>query len=141
MEQMGKVVSTEEGYAVVELIRESACSSCHHKDSCGANVMAGCGKSEKVTVKVNDPFGVKAGDTVILGSDSASTLGIAFCVFILPLLLTFAAYMLCDRFFGNNAVSVIVTAAVFFGFDRALKGKVRISITDVTCEKTDGVTE
>lgn len=139
MEQKGKVISTEEGIATVELVRESACSSCHHKDSCGAGIMAGCAKSESVTVKANNLCGAAVGDSVVLSSDSARTLGVAFCVFVLPLILTFAAYLICCTAGASVSVNAIASIivffvsffALFFGFNRYLTGKVNINITAV----------
>ena len=139
MEQQGKVIATEGSIATVELTRESACSSCHHKDSCGAGVMAGCAKSENVTVKANNLCRAEVGDTVRLNSDSAKMLGIAFCVFVLPLVLTYAAYLICDALSLGTTSCAVVSAAVFFisvfalsfGFNRFLKGRVSIDITSV----------
>ncbi len=142
MEQKGKVVSVEKDIATVELMRESACSSCHHKDSCGAGVMAGCAKSESITIKANNLCNAEVGDSVILSSDSARTLGVAFCVFVLPLILTFAAYLICSAAGASVVVNAIVSAAVFFvsffalffGFNRILTGKININITAVVDE-------
>ncbi len=140
MVQKGKVISTEGSYATVELVRNSACSSCHHKDSCGAGIIAGCGKSEIVTVKANNLCGADVGDSVVLNSDSAKTLGVAFCVFVLPLIVTFAVYLVCAKLFPGAWITVaapIVTFFVsffvfFFGFNKLLTDKVTINITDIT---------
>lgn len=139
MEQRGKVVAVEKDFATVELVRESACSSCHHKDSCGAGVIAGCSKSESVSVKANNLCGAVVGDSVILKSDSAKTLGIAFCVFVLPLILTFFAYIVCDSLFHNNTITAVASVIVFFisffglffAFNKLLTGKVSINIVNV----------
>ena len=139
MEQRGKVISIEGEIATVELVRESACSSCHHKDSCGAGIIAGCSKSEVVTVKANNLCGALVGDSGVLNSDSAKTLGIAFCVFVLPLILTFVSYLICNALCDKIAFVAIVSAVVFvisffslfFGFNRLLCGKVNINITDI----------
>lgn len=139
MEQRGKVISVDGKLAVVEIFRESACSSCGHRESCGAGVIAGCGASEPVRVKANNICGADVGDSVILNSGSAKTLGVAFCVFVLPLIITYSAYMLCMSFFESVAVVAAVTVLVFFisffglffGFNALLANKVSIDITDV----------
>jgi len=143
MEQRGKVISVDGTYATVELVRESACSTCHHKDSCGAGIMAGCAKSESVTVKANNLCDAKVGDSVVLSSDSARTLGVAFSVFILPLILTFLAYIVSDRLCEKTVITAIITAVVFFvsffglffGVNKLLQGKVSINVTSVTYDK------
>lgn len=147
MEQRGKVTAVEKDFATVELVRESACSSCHHKDSCGAGVIAGCSKAESVTVKANNCCGAQVGDSVVLKSDSAKTLGIAFCVFVLPLILTFISYIVCDSLFHKNVITAVVAVVVFFvsffglffGFNKFLTGKVNINITDVISKEDDNV--
>lgn len=147
MEQRGKVTAVEKDFATVELVRASACSSCHHKDSCGAGVIAGCSKTESVTVKANNLCGAVVGDSVVLKSDSAKTLGVAFCVFVLPLVLTFISYIVCNSLFHKNVITAAVSVVVFvvsvlglfFGFNKLLTGKISINITDVICKEDDNV--
>lgn len=139
MIQQGRVLSVEKDYAIVEIIRESACSSCHNKDSCGASVMAGCAKKERVEVKALNSVNAEPGQLVELSSDSAKTLGIAFCVFVLPLILAMLGYYIAGIFLQSSAMRIVSAFGVlivaffglFFGFDRILKGRVNVEITSV----------
>lgn len=147
MEQRGKVISKDGNIATVELVRESACSSCHHRDSCGAGIIAGCSKSESVTVRANNLCGADVGDSVVLNSASSKILGIAFCVFVLPLILTFLTYLVCDAFGMRTFITAIVSACVFvisfftlfFGMNKSLEGKVTVNITGIIDEKYNEV--
>lgn len=141
MTQMGKVLSAnaEDGTVKVEIIRQSACSSCHHKDSCGTSVIASCDKCEAVVADAKNECGAEAGDTVEIFSSDGKSILIAFSVFILPLLLGFAAYFIMQSLFDSMPAVYGVTAAVFvlsffglfFGVDRALAGKIHISAVRV----------
>ncbi len=139
MVQQGKVLSVDGELATVEIIRESACSSCHNKASCGAGVIAGCSKRERVEVLARNKVLAEVGQTVRLTSDSGKTIGIAFCVFVLPILIAFICYFLGLTFTTNEKTAIIIAAAVFFvsffalffGFDRLLSKKINVEITDI----------
>ena len=139
MVQQGRVLSVDGEVATVEIIRESACSSCHNKDSCGAGVIAGCSKRERVEVLARNKALAEVGQTVRLTSDSGKTIGIAFCVFVLPILIAFICYYLGLTFTTNEKTAIIISAVVFFvsfftlffGFDRLLSKKINVEITDI----------
>ena len=141
MTQMGKVLSanTEDGIVKVEIIRQSACSSCHHKDSCGTSVIAACDKCEAVVTDAKNECGAEAGDTVEIFSSDGKSILIAFSVFILPLLLGFAAYFITQSLSDSMPTVYGVTAVVFvlsffglfFGVDRALSGRINVSAVRV----------
>ncbi len=143
MIQFGKVISASGDTAMVEIIRESACSGCHNKDSCGASVVAGCGKAEKVTVKANNLSGAVPGDRVELTSNSSKAIGIAFCVFILPLLIGFVSYYIFNLIFSDVYLPYIVAVlacafsffVLFFGIDRILSKTINVDITGIVNEK------
>ncbi len=136
---MGKVISADGNTAVVEIIRESACSSCHSKDSCAAGAIAGCGRAEKVNVTANNLCGAVPGDDVELTSASGKTVGIAFCVFVLPLLIGFGSYFIFESIFPDEALAYVISASafvlsffvLFFGIDKALSKKINVDITDI----------
>lgn len=89
MEQLVRVRQTyDDGTALVELTRRSACSGdCHECSGCGA-------AEQMLLVTAQNPTGAKAGDTVCLRSRSAPVLKAAVVLYILPLVLFFAGYAL-----------------------------------------------
>lgn len=76
----------EDGFALVQVIRKSACSGdCSH---CG-----GCASfQQELTVKAVNGIAAKVGDRVLLESDSGAVLGAAVLVYFLPILSFFAGY-------------------------------------------------
>lgn len=140
MIQKGKVISCDGNIATVEILRESACSGCHNRDTCGTGAIASCTKAEKVTVAANNLCGAKAGDDVVLESDNLRSIAIAFCVFILPIIIAFASYFLSAYLFDGKVLPYIVAGVLFavsffgffFGIDKKLSKKISVNITRVT---------
>lgn len=139
MVQTGKVLSCDGDLCEVEIIRESACSSCHSRSSCTASAMAGCAKFEKVVVKAKNTVGARCGETVELTSDSAGMLGIAFCVFILPIITAIAAYFTASVITDKVSICYIIATVfftiaffgLFFGFDRRLSKSINVEVSSV----------
>ena len=76
-----------EGRAEVVHVRQSACSGDCHK-------CAGCGAAQETMVfTVKDPIGVRPGDVVIVSSESAPVLFSAAVLYLLPLVLFIAGYL------------------------------------------------
>ena len=76
-----------EGRAEVVHVRQSACSGDCHK-------CAGCGAAQETMVfTVKDPIGVRPGDVVIVSSESAPVLLSAAVLYLLPLVLFIAGYL------------------------------------------------
>lgn len=77
-----------DGQAEVLHLRQSACSGdCHKCSGCGA-------AQETLIVRASNPIGARAGDLVVLSSDSAGVLKAAAVVYLLPVILFFAGYAL-----------------------------------------------
>ena len=86
MLQKAKVIAIEDGMATISVERESACG--HDCGSC-----AGCGmQSARIIADAENSLGAKVGDMVEVESETAKVLKIAGVVYILPLVLFFAAY-------------------------------------------------
>lgn len=88
MTQIVRVLSiAEDGSAQVEHIRKSACSGdCHQCAGCGA-------AKETMVLTARNPIGAKAGDLVLLSSESAPVLKAAAVMYMVPLLLFFLGYL------------------------------------------------
>ena len=149
MEQTGKVISISGNIAVVEVVRNSACSSCHSKDSCGASVIAGCGKSKKSTLCANNLSGACVGDVVRLTTSSSLSLGVAFCVFILPIVIGFMSYYITTLLTDGNTLPYIVSVCLFvasffgmfFGFDKFLSKRINVNISEILKSYGDNTLE
>ncbi len=138
MKNTGKVISTNGGFATISVVRRSACESCKQKAVCGTGAH-GC---EHVVSLAKNTVGAKPGDTVEIISDSSLILGISFCVFVLPIILSFVSYFVTRYFTDNNTVCYIVCATVFilsaliisFSLNKRLSKSTNIEITKILGE-------
>lgn len=92
MEQKVRVSKVlPDGRAEVIRIRESACSGDCHKCS-------GCGAAQQTMVlTANNPIGAQPGDMVVLESDSGPVLKAAVLLYLVPLVLFVAGYLLGEQ--------------------------------------------
>ena len=79
--EMGEVVDSRDGFAVVLVKRSSACEGCGAKGACHA---FGGGRDARVSVE-ND-VGAKTGDLVEIGIEEASLVKASFLVYIVPII-------------------------------------------------------
>lgn len=79
--EMGEVIDSRDGLAVVLVNRSSACEGCGAKGACHA---FGGGRDAKVSV--DNEIGAKAGDVVEIGIEEASLVKASFVVYILPII-------------------------------------------------------
>ena len=87
------VVETTPDYAVVEVTRESACAGCHNSDNCSI-CKIGLTDHAEMRSKAANPLGAREGDTVQIETDSATILHYSAAVFLLPLALGAAGYII-----------------------------------------------
>ena len=121
-----------DGTARVVHIRESACSGDCHK-------CAGCGAAkETITFTAQDPIGVKAGDVVIVKSDTAPVLRGAVVLYVLPVALFLLGYLVTMSGWGGGAGFLLGIGAVI-AYDRlvAKKEQIQYTITGYAQKKGD----
>ncbi len=100
----------ENGYAVIQAKRRSACAECH-KGSCGAcDLFLG---DDKISALAKNSIGAQKGDTVTAESPSKHIIINAITVFILPLLCGFIGY--CISHFAFNASESISALCAIAG--------------------------
>ncbi|MCX7615088.1 MAG: SoxR reducing system RseC family protein [Clostridiales bacterium] len=138
MEQIAKITKVlENGLAEVEVRRQTSCG--HDCDSCH-----GCGApKELIRVTAVNTAKAKAGDSVLVSSDSGKILGLAVLFYLVPILLFFVFYQFQIPFRAftggiNGAIGFFAGIAVlYFVNHRLLKSnKVVFTITSVLNEKT-----
>ena len=88
MEQIVRVHrQRSDGRVDVILVRESACSGdCHKCSGCGA-------QKETMIVPAENPIRAEVGDFVTMTSDTASVMKAVVAVYLIPLVLFFAGYL------------------------------------------------
>ncbi len=105
----------DNGYAVIEARRRSACAECHN-DSCGAcELFLG---DDRISALAKNEIGAKVGDTVIAESGEWQIILSALAVFIFPLLFGFSGYAVGSFCFHRSektcALYALCAVAVYF---------------------------
>jgi len=114
MTAIAKVIEVKGDMAKVVSQRKSSCSSCEKCEmngNCSAELVFGK-QTQDVEVQAYNRAGAKIGDTVELQSSTYRTLMIAMIVFIFPVLLSVAAYLVTDALTSNYYLPAAVLAAV-----------------------------
>jgi len=121
MEQTVQVRRTfENGTAEVICVRESACSGdCHKCSGCGA-------QKETMIITANNPIAAKAGDMVVIESATGPVLKAAAMLYILPVVLFLAGYLLGEHLFRLGPL---------FGVNGIVAGLVLVKLYDRQLQK------
>lgn len=128
MEQLVRVLKrNDDGTAQVLHIRESACSGdCHKCSGCGA-------VQQKMLLTARNPIHAEPGQVVTVRTDSGPVLAAAAVLYILPVILFFAGYLLFESLWTRGAlggclafVLGIVIAALY---DRLVARKQKTTYT------------
>ena len=111
----------ENGTARVMHIRQSACSGdCHKCSGCGA-------AQETLTLTALNPIGAKAGDLVVIESQSGPVLAAAAVLYVLPLVMFFAGYLAGSLLWEKGAllgcVAFVLGIALSVLYDRLVAKK------------------
>ena len=115
MEQLVRIVRNDpDGTAQVLLVRESACSGdCHKCSGCGA-------AKQTMMITAQNPIGAPVGSVVTIQSESAPVLKAAAMLYMLPLILFFAGYILGAQLWqlgglvGGLAFALGIAGAVLY---------------------------
>ena len=137
MEKIAVVKSVGDGFAVVEISRKSACAGCADENNCSACRLALA--ETETTARAENSIGAKVGDRVRVEADSRRVLLYAAVVFLLPILLGAAGFLLGGLLFGEGVwqyvVSLVGFAAAFvlikLTFERRAKRRYDLIITSI----------
>ncbi len=97
MTEYGKVIGTEQNYAVVRVARREECAKC---GMCGMKKNAA-----NVDFKATNDIGAKEGDSVVISAEKNTVLLSSLLVFLAPLLLLAAEIGIC---YALNAEEVFI---------------------------------
>ena len=121
MQQTVKVIKcNEDGTAQVAYLRQSACSGDCHKCS-------GCGAVEQTMLfEARNPIGAKPGELVVVESQSGPVLKAAAVLYMLPLVLFIAGYLLGMQWkLGGliGALAFALSIGIVVAYDRLVMKK------------------
>lgn len=128
MEQLVRVQTcNDDGTAQVVHIRQSACSGdCHQCSGCGA-------AKETLVLTVKNPIGAHPGQVVKIQSDSGPVLAAAAVLYLLPLGLFFAGYLVFAMLWARGALGgclcFLAGILIAFVYDRRVASKRKIEYT------------
>ncbi len=113
LEQVGTVVDTDGVVATVSFMRASACEGCHrHAEGCSACSLLG--GDRRHLARVRNPIGAPAGARVRVASSERRMLAYAALVFLFPLLLALAFYLVGAAVWGAGSLPAGLLAAAGF---------------------------
>lgn len=123
----------QDGMAEVSLVRESACSGDCHK-------CAGCGAAQETLIfQAHNPIGAQVGDVVKVQSKSSPVLKAAAVLYLLPLVLFVAGYLLGEHLWGRGVlvslIGFVLGAVPIRPLDRHLKKTMQYTITEFAGKK------
>lgn len=104
----GYVLRIEGEFATVGVKRHTACDTC--RAQCGGH----CDKASTVETVVKNTLGAKVGDRVRLYSGTATVMGFAATVFLLPIVMAGAGFAVPYLLGGSTAVNSVAAVAAFF---------------------------
>lgn len=112
MRQTAQVIrSINPGFAEVKVRRVSACASAHACGSCDHCSMLE--NAPEIVVVAENPRGAETGDTVIVESATASVLGAAVLLYIVPFVLFFGLYLLGGGLGWSEGASIALGGVGF----------------------------
>ncbi len=121
MDQIGQVVEIQGKTALVRVRRVSSCG-----ENCNG-CEGGC-KPTSTTMKAVNGLDAKVGDMVKVEMNSGAFLLLAFVGYILPIIITVAAYLLVSRFTSDSLIAdiaalaaLVATLVFFYFFDKVPK--------------------
>lgn len=115
IEESGTVLSVEEGFADVETIRTSSCTSCRARHGCGHHAIAQVSSSNRMRMKAINSFDLKVGQRVIVGIPEDTLLQASFWMYFIPLIGLVGGATLPSLWHASNGVSVIISILGFVG--------------------------
>lgn len=108
MRQSAQVIQiTPNGYAQVKVRRASACASAHNCGSCDHCSMME--NAPEIIVNAVNSCNAQVGDTVMVESETGKVLGAAALLYLLPVILFFAGYVL------GNSLGWAESGAIIMG--------------------------
>lgn len=104
IEETGRVVARDPGYAWVETIRQSACDSCSAKSGCGHSALAKLGR-DSIHMQALCDIDVSVGDQVVVGVPEDIMVKSSLLAYLMPLLLMLIGVLVADELWGQDLLT------------------------------------
>ena len=86
IEEIARVVATEDDQAIIVVEKTSSCSSCQAKGACGTSSLAAYFNFQPPKLTVDNTLNARVGDQVIVGMPENVLVAGSFLLYIVPLL-------------------------------------------------------
>lgn len=97
IEELGRVLSVEQGAVWVETIRRSACNSCQARAGCGQSLLQRLGGGARQGfIRVLDDRSCQVGDEIIIGVPENAVVRGSSLIYMVPLLALFVSALLAQ---------------------------------------------
>lgn len=129
IEERGKVVDLRPDWALIEILRQTACGRCAAQSGCGTGALGKFFTRKPVQLWVRQSSALEIGQHVILGIHEKALLSSSFVTYFIPLLSLFAGALLgkwCAEALSLNGESLPVLFAIM-GFVLSLLWLRRLS--------------
>lgn len=106
IEENGRVVATDPGYAWVETTRHTACDTCSAKSGCGHSTLAKLGQSA-VHMQALCDIDVSVGDQVVVGVPEDIMVKSSLLAYLMPLVLMMVFALAADSFWAQDLLTAL----------------------------------
>ncbi|MCV2403920.1 SoxR reducing system RseC family protein [Marinomonas sp. C2222] len=113
IEETGKVLAVEAGFAEVETIRTSSCNACRARHACGHHAIAKVSSSNQMRMRAIDPLQVSVGQDVVVGIPEDTLLQASLWMYFIPLLGLIIGAVLPSLWGGSSNIAVVLSIVGF----------------------------
>jgi sigma-E factor negative regulatory protein RseC len=111
------VLKVEDGFALLQTQRASACQSCNLQNTCGQGLLSKVGGEKTMEFTVANQLQAKAGDVVLIEVPENGLLYASALMFLMPLVMMLALAVAGHEMFGTEMASLLAGAVgLFIGF-------------------------
>ncbi|MBI1195254.1 MAG: hypothetical protein GC138_05365 [Gammaproteobacteria bacterium] len=103
--ETGRVTGIDDGYAWVEVERQTACGSCSANKSCGSGILSKVFSTRPLRLKLENRLSVSVGDQVLVAIEDGLLIRSSMIVYAVPL-----AFMIIGAMIGESLQTSLSTA-------------------------------
>ena len=112
IEERAVVIDVGQGYAWLEIQRQSACGGCHASGGCGTAALSKIWAGKSIRVRALSDLSLQPGDEVVVGMADGALLRSALLAYLLPLALLFAGAMLGQAVFATAGEELVLLSGL-----------------------------
>ncbi len=115
IEESARVVAVEDGFALLETERKSACQSCAARKGCGTGALAKVVGRRFNRVRALNPIGARVGDCVVVGIAEEALVRGSLVLYLVPLLGMLGGAMAAEALLDGEGWTILGAIAGMAG--------------------------